>query len=168
MKCLCFSDSHGVSRYMKKAIERHKDAEVVFFLGDGLSDVEKLLSSDFPVAKLFVRGNCDSFGSFSSGEVEKTGAITLEGKRIVYTHGDLYGAKYGFDGLVRLAEERSADVVLYGHTHYALERYVPLEERGIYLFNPGTVGGVYYKPTYGILNIEKGNISFSIMDFADL
>lgn len=169
MKCLCFSDSHGISRYMKAALERHRDAEVVFFLGDGLSDAERLLGSNSSVARLFVRGNCDSaVGSISIGEAEKTGSITLEGKRIVYTHGDLYGAKYGFDGLIRLGEERDADVVLYGHTHYAVEKYISGESKGFYLLNPGTVGGVYYKPTYGILNVEKGNISFSIMDFEDL
>lgn len=168
MKCLCFSDSHGVSRYMRAALDRHKDAEVVFFLGDGLSDAEKLLTSYPSVAKLFVVGNCDTIGSFASCSTDKTGSITLEGKRIVYTHGDLYGAKYGFDGLIRLASEREADVVLFGHTHYAIEKYVSLKDRGFYLLNPGTVGGVYYSPSYGVLNIDKENISFSIMDFEDL
>ena len=169
MKCLCFSDSHGVSRYMKFALERHKDAEAVFFLGDGLSDAERLLETYTSVAKLFVRGNCDStVGPFSLAHVEKTGSIMLEGKRIVYTHGDLYGAKYGFDGLIRLAEERDADIVLYGHTHYAVEKYISGVGKDFYLLNPGTVGGVYYKPSYGVLIIEKGNISFSIMNFEDL
>lgn len=168
MKCLCFSDSHGVSGYMRAALARHSDAEVVFFLGDGLSDAEIALKNYPNMARLVVRGNCDTLGFFESSVAEKTGSITLEGKRIVYTHGDLYGAKYGFDGLIRLAEEREADVVLYGHTHYALEKYISLEKRGVYLFNPGTVGGVFYAPSYGVLNIDKGNISFSIMNFEDL
>ena len=42
MKCLCFSDSHGTSAYMRRALKMHPDAEVVFFLGDGLSDLEEL------------------------------------------------------------------------------------------------------------------------------
>ena len=33
MKCLCFSDSHGTSAYMRRALKMHPDAEVVFFLG---------------------------------------------------------------------------------------------------------------------------------------
>ncbi len=37
MKCLVFSDSHGNVSYMKKALRLHPDAEVVFFLGDGLA-----------------------------------------------------------------------------------------------------------------------------------
>jgi len=153
---------------MRAALARHSDAEAVFFLGDGLSDAESALKNYSNMARLVVCGNCDTLGFFESNAAEKTGSITLEGKRIVYTHGDLYGAKYGFDGLIRLAEEREADVVLYGHTHYAIEKYISLENRGIYLFNPGTVGGIYYNPSYGVLNIDKGNISFSIMNFEDL
>ena len=168
MKCLCFSDSHGNIRYLKSALERHRDAEVVFFLGDGLSDLERVMPVIGDKAVLSVKGNCDIFGALSGKEVEKTSAITLEGVRVVFTHGDLYGAKYGFDGLSRLGEERGADVVLYGHTHYALEKYISLEERGLYLLNPGTVGGVYQKPTYGVLNLENGRASFVIMDFEDL
>lgn len=168
MKCLCFSDSHGVSRYMRAALAKHRDAEVVFFLGDGLSDAENALKNYPNMARLVVRGNCDTLSFFESSVVEKTGSVNLEGKRIVYTHGDLYGAKYGFDGLIRLVEEREADVVLFGHTHYAIEKYISLEKRGIYLFNPGTVGGVYYAPSYGVINIDNGNISFSIMNFEDL
>jgi len=42
MKCLIFSDSHGNPTYMKRAIAKNPDAEVIFFLGDGISDAESL------------------------------------------------------------------------------------------------------------------------------
>ena len=168
MKCLCFSDSHGNLRYMKQAIERHRDAEVIFFLGDGLSDLDRVIDLAEDKAVFCVKGNCDVFGVLSEREVLKTSSVSLGGKRIVFTHGDLYGAKYGFEGLCRLAEETNADIVLFGHTHYAVEKYISLEERGVYLLNPGTVGGVYFKPSYGVLNIDGEFVSFSIMNFADL
>ena len=40
MKCLVFSDSHRNTRNMREALLRNPDAEVVFFLGDGLSDAD--------------------------------------------------------------------------------------------------------------------------------
>ncbi len=162
MKCLCFSDSHGYTAYIQKALELHRDAEVVFFLGDGLSDME-LFAGKYPTcAFLAVRGNCDTTSLFMGNTVAKTESITLLDKRIVYTHGDLYGVKYGEDGLLRLAESRSADILLYGHTHIPKEKYLPREEGGIYLFNPGSIGYSYSNaPSYGIMNLTENGVLFS-------
>ena len=154
MKCLCFSDSHGSTLAMYKALSIHKDAEVIFFLGDGLSDFEMFIR-DKTRAWLAVRGNCDREFTLGDVTVTKTDSINIEGRRIVFTHGDLYGVKYGLDEVTRLAEEASADVVLFGHTHEPLERYIPTENGGFYLFNPGSVGG--FKHSFGVMNItEKG------------
>lgn len=162
MKCLIFSDSHGCVSYIVKALKLHPDAEVVFFLGDGLSDIEYLRSSYKTVAFLSVRGNCDSRASLFGNSVEKLESVTLMDKRIVYTHGDLYGVKYGDGGLIRLAKERSADVILYGHTHIPRESYIPTEEGGFYLFNPGSIGYSYgSSPTYGIMDLGEKGIAFS-------
>ena len=162
MKCLCFSDSHGYSSYIEKAIMLHRDAEVVFFLGDGLSDIEPLAARLKNIAFLAVRGNCDYTARFGDTAVEKTSSITLMNKRIVFTHGDLYGAKYGTDGLFSLGVSRSADIVLFGHTHQPLEKYIPTEEGGIYLFNPGSIGYSYgNSPTYGVINLLDNGIGFS-------
>ena len=46
MKCLVFSDSHGDTAYIKRAILKNKDAEVLFFLGDGLYDIDEVASRD--------------------------------------------------------------------------------------------------------------------------
>ena len=163
MKCIVFSDSHGFTSFMDKAINLHKDAEVIFFLGDGLSDAEIVASRFKDKAWLFVRGNCDYSSVAFGATAEKTSSITLEGKRIVFTHGDLYGVKYGEDGLLRLAESRSGDIVLFGHTHIPFERYVPTEESGIYLFNPGSIGapGFGGGGSYGVIDITEKGICFS-------
>lgn len=168
MTCLCFSDSHGVTRYIKEALDRHRDADAVFFLGDGLSDIEPFVNADIGKrAWFFVRGNCDFYGSVNGIEARKLETLTLEGQRIAFTHGDLYGVKYGFDGVVRLAENSSADIVLFGHTHFATEKYVPLllSDRGVNLFNPGTVGGIGAEPTYGVLTLSPKGALFSVMNF---
>jgi putative phosphoesterase len=158
MKCLVLSDSHGDSYSIGRILNMHPDAEVLFFLGDGLSDLEHFIRNK-KIAFLAVRGNCDRDFVLGDILVKKTDSINIEGRRIVFTHGDLYGVKYGLDGAIRLAEECFADVVLFGHTHEPLEKYIPLDEGGIYLFNPGSVSG--YKPSYGIMNITEKGILFS-------
>lgn len=142
---------------MQRALLSHPDAEVVFFLGDGLSDADLISSADSARAWLAVAGNCDLSPMFRGSFVKKTDAITLEGSRIVFTHGDLYGAKYGIGGLLRLASETSADVVLFGHTHEPCERYMPSDGSGVYLFNPGSVGA----GSYGVILLTENGILLS-------
>ena len=161
MKCLVFSDSHGTSFGMKRALRMHPDAEVIFFLGDGLSDFEELIY-DRSRAYIAVRGNWDVNGILGDSMVKKTDSITLMGHRIFLTHGDLYGVKYGLDGIKRLAVDHNADLVLFGHTHQKLEKYIPTEEGGYYLFNPGSIGGGFgIKPSYGVINLTEQGILLS-------
>ena len=161
MKCLCFSDSHGSALNIRRAINMHPDAEIAFFLGDGLDDLEPFLK-DSSRAFLAVRGNCDRSAVLGDTMVKKTDKITLENRRIVFTHGDLYGAKYGLDGLMALATESGADLLLFGHTHQPFEKYIPTDNGGYYLFNPGSIGGGFgSKPTYGVINISESGILLS-------
>jgi putative phosphoesterase len=145
---------------MKQALLRHPDAEVVFFLGDGTSDAETLFLSDRERQWICVRGNCDFRSYVGTREIEALERITLMGKRIVLTHGDLYGAKYGSDGLLRLAEKESADIVLFGHTHAPFEKYFNTSHGGVYLFNPGSIGASH-TPSYGVITLTDGGVLFS-------
>ena len=156
MKCLCFSDSHGSSYNIRAALSMHPDAEVIFFLGDGLNDLEDFIL-DRNRAWIAVQGNCDYSATLGGGLVKKTDSITLCGKRIVLTHGDLYGVKYGIDGVKKLAEDSRADIVLFGHSHIPFEKYTPTDDGGYYLFNPGSIGAGYECRSYGVINItDKG------------
>lgn len=158
MKCLVFSDSHGNNSLISRALMKHPDAEVVFFLGDGLSDINDLASLDNERMWIAVKGNCDFSGIFMNRVADKTEEITLMGKKIVATHGDLYNAKYGTEGLVSLAHSRGADIVLFGHTHIRHEEYVD-GEHPFYLFNPGSASSPSY--SYGILTLDEKYILLS-------
>ena len=161
MKCLCFSDSHGSTYGISRALNMHKDAEVIFFLGDGLSDMELFLYNK-ERAILAVRGNWDTSAILGDNLVKSLDFITLGGYKIAFTHGNLYGVKYGLDGVISLANEHNADIVLFGHTHQPLEKYISTDEGGIYLFNPGSIGGGFgIKPSYGIIDITDKGVSFS-------
>ena len=163
MKCLVFSDSHNDFYFMKKAISLHPDAEVVFFLGDGLSDLEEIYLTFADKKFLAVKGNCDFRMIAMNSFVPKTAEIELLGKKIVYTHGDLYGAKYGMAGLEKLSKEKNADIVLFGHTHTSSVEYVTSEDyKPFYLFNPGSIGRPHLtRPTYGVLTLADGQYLLS-------
>lgn len=157
MKYLCFSDSHGSDYLIARALALHPDATAVFFLGDGLSDVEKYLESDRRVWYA-VRGNCDISAIAAGRLVPKTQSITLGARRFTLTHGDLYGAKYGLAGLTAIAADSSSDVILYGHTHQPYLEY----RDGIYYFNPGSISPSYMNtPTYGVITVADNGILFS-------
>ena len=131
----------------------HSDTEVVFFLGDGISDIEEIASSHPAIFFIAVRGNCDLSYSFLSRPLLKTEEITLDGNHILLTHGDLYGVKAGLSELCSLAESRGADIILFGHTHTPLEKYFSLGERSYYIFNPGSAS--VRDRSYGILTTGK-------------
>ena len=131
----------------------HPDAEAVFFLGDGLSDVDSLAKEYNDKFWIAVRGNCDFYAIFRGEEVKKTETLFLCGYRITATHGDLYGVKYGEGGLVKLARETDSDIVLFGHTHSAYSKYISDYEKPFYLFNPGSISSA--SGSYGIMMLDK-------------
>lgn len=166
LKCLIFSDSHGHALHrMQSVIQSHPDAEIVFFLGDGLSEAESLPALFPNRTFLFVRGNCD-FAPLSP--IEETDTITLDGVRIVFTHGHRYDAKYSYRGLSALASSRGAQICLFGHTHSPTEQYHGEGEPPFTLFNPGSIGQPNLgRPTYGLLTITNGQylLSHGEVDF---
>ena len=159
-KCLVFSDSHGHGLLrMQRVIASHPDAEVIFFLGDGLSEAESLVPLFPERCFLFVRGNCD-FSPLSP--VEETDFITLEGVSIVFTHGHKYDAKFSYHGLCALAAARGAQICLFGHTHSPTEEYHGEGEKPFTLFNPGSIGQPScIRPTYGVLTLFDGQYLLS-------
>jgi putative phosphoesterase len=135
----------------------HRDTEVVFFLGDGLLDIENI-AVDFPAVMFYrVRGNCDFGGAFS--DVKKTDILTLLGKRILLTHGDLYGVKGGVGGIISLGRKNGCDLVLFGHTHIPYEYYD--SESGTYLFNPGSISESYSGRSFGVITVTEKDILLS-------
>ena len=153
MKCIVFSDSHGTLSVMRRAIKMNMDAEVVFFLGDGLSDLEAI-ATEFP-DKFFVavRGNCDYYATFRSQTVPITDSITIDGFKILLTHGHAYDVKYSLDRLGYLALSEGADIVLFGHTHHPFEQYVSDCDHPYYLFNPGSAS--YSSGSFGLISFAN-------------
>ncbi len=163
MKALIFSDSHGNYRYMQKIIGDCPDVEYVFFLGDGLSDLEQVQSKHPDKIYYGVRGNCDFFSSSLLGSYEIDRMLWLEGKRIWLTHGHAHNVKYGEQNIYYKARENGIDIVLYGHTHIPSEHYYPDGDGGVYTFCPGSIGQLAHSDCYsfGRLQIDEKGILFS-------
>lgn len=151
-KVLVVSDVHGRLRDLRWVLENEK-ADALFFLGDGLRDLDAALSmrkTPLPYPVYRVRGNCDYA---HPDPIE--GLVPFGGVLFFYTHGHAYGVKMGCEHLAESAGGRGADVALFGHTHSrALERGVG---GAATVFNPGSLmdGG-----SYGVITIEDGVCQF--------
>lgn len=160
MKILVFSDSHGKFINMQKAIDMHPDAQYLLHLGDGTADLDDINTVNKKIYT--VNGNFeDSFFSAQKGLPFQ--CVEIEGKRIFMCHGHRQRVSYGLQNLCYNALENDADVALYGHTHVKYDKFVPFEQKGLHVFNPGSISRprdcVY--PSYGIIEIQKNGILLS-------
>ncbi|MEW4354402.1 metallophosphoesterase [Streptococcus pneumoniae] len=124
---IVMSDSHG-DRAVVEDIKEHYLGKVDAIFHNGDSE----LASDDPIWQgiTVVAGNMDFYGGY------KDRLLTLVGDtRIAQTHGHLYMINFGFQKLDFWAQEKNADICLYGHLH------VPdawMEGKTLFL-NPGSV-----------------------------
>ena len=113
MRILVCSDSHGKKYNLKDAYDRERP-DYIFFLGDGLRDLD-LLELPYNVYLAAVKGNCDMI------QEDETRCFCLENKKLLLTHGHNSHVKQGLWKLDLLAREKQADIIFYGHTHQKLE-----------------------------------------------
>lgn len=157
MRILVFSDSHGEVRRMKNLLAR-AEVDAVLFLGDGIRDFEAL-QEDYRGKAVFmaVRGNCDFLCDYPAERV-----VSYEGVRILMLHGHTRNVKHGTETLEAYARGQGIDLVLYGHTHRAEDRYLPPEDgegKPLRLFNPGSIGASYGEgPRFGYLDLRNGQV----------
>ena len=144
MRILVVSDSHGDSFTLGRIIRNQPNAEVVVFLGDGESDVLRCGIHLIDKYVIKVKGNCDFYSELDANVTQ-----VIEGKKFFITHGYLENVKFGIDNLIYKGQEPGADIILYGHTHVPVSKYID----GVYVFNPGSVKN----GEYGFIDItDKG------------
>ena len=151
-RILLLSDSHGGKYHLSLIPEfcRERGIDRVFHLGDIVEDARWLQQQlDIPLS--FVAGNCD-WSSHCDRELRET----IEGKRLLFVHGDRYGVKYGYDRLSYYAEENMMDAVFFGHTHRPFAAYVGR----VLLVNPGALKD----GSLCVLEISKKDIVPRILD----
>lgn len=154
-RILVVSDVHSDVPSLRRIL-RSEQADAMFFLGDGLRDLDSAIEQEnrqghpaprWPVYR--VRGNCD-IGAPDPLE----GLAPFGGILFFYTHGHAYGVKMGTGRLAEAAAARGADVALYGHTH-AEDLEKPQAGRPA-VFNPGAL----LRGSYGVITVKNGHCSF--------
>ncbi len=155
MKLLVFSDSHGNCSDMKRAIKRHKNAQVIFFCGDGHNDIQDMMA-EFPDKQFYsVKGNCDWYCDFPS-----LLTVTVCGKKIMLTHGHIQRVKESLYSLAALGHQENADIVLFGHTHSQLTT----ADGRMLIMNPGSVG---FDECYGMIDIDEKTGKITAAEYPD-
>ena len=167
MKLIVVSDTHGRYDRLARLMDMHKDADALIFLGDGLNDLSRADAYSYPFSVYAVKGNCDGISFFSlrpAAEDEMT--LTFEGYKFFVIHGHTRSVKNNMDRAILASRTKGADVLLYGHTHVATDRYIPEGEDGnkpLRLFNPGSLGASGDgEAHFGLIEIRNGNILTSL------
>ena len=169
MTLLALSDTHGRFDRLLEVASLHKSADAILFLGDGLRDLSTL-PSELSQKICAVRGNCDVF-SVGADDVPNERFLYFGDYRILMMHGHTHGVKADGMRALAYAASRGADVLVYGHTHTASERYFPegydaggvILPKPIYVLNPGSLGSPRDgRPSYGLVDLSAGGIVTSI------
>ncbi len=170
-KILVFSDSHGNELYMSQAISLNRDADMIVHLGDGVADLTFPLPDDPEIPIVTLEGNGEYYGFVRTDpryriRTKKTALVEFEGKKIFMTHGHLFDVKWGLGKLLSRGYAEGADIILFGHTHSPICKYLPAgteldfvgaTDRPMLLFNPGSIGqGPTH--TFGILTFQNGEV----------
>ena len=145
MKVLVFSDSHGASTLADEMINKEKDCSMVFFLGDGIEEAEKMIDIYKDKKFILVKGNNDW-----SSQVDTEAYKYIEGLTIMSCHGHRFNVRFSLRDLLTAAGSVVANIALYGHTHKSGMYNDPIT--GICAINPGAL----CDGKYAVLTIQKG------------
>ncbi len=154
------SDSHDNVESVMRAIEffNDRDVDFVFHLGDIVSPFTLRLFSKLEPELAIVFGNNDGDKLLLSSIARENGFIisepplTLElmDKRILALHG-WRDPKYTVSIVNSIANSRSFDIILYGHTHKVDVRRID----NVLIVNPGeTHGYISGKTTVAIIDLD--------------
>ncbi|WEV44632.1 metallophosphoesterase [Streptococcaceae bacterium ESL0687] len=154
---IIMSDSHGDRKIVEDIKNKYLGkASAIIHCGDSELPSDDKVWEGITV----VRGNCD----FDSGYKELV-SLEDEGKKILVTHGHLFGVNFGLTGLENLAKQNQADMVFFGHIHRPVAQ---IEDKTLYL-NPGSISqprGEYPEKMYCKLELTKDayNIQYLTRD----
>ena len=120
------SDTHGNFSAIDKLLSIMSESNYVIHLGDHDADI-LCYRKELKDKIISVKGNCDG------GSDEQV--LTIEGVKILITHGNLYGVKQSLYKLLLRAKELGVSAVFYGHTHQQSIENID----GIEFINPGAM-----------------------------
>lgn len=149
MKAIVLSDSHRDFNAILRIMEREGTVDYIIHAGDVQKDVDDIEAMWQRIPCICVLGNND-FGVWG---VPTRREFTLGSKRLLLTHGHLYGVKSSLARLKKEARLAQADICIFGHTHIPYDS----EEDGIHFLNPGAA----YR-SYAVLEIQGEDVTITL------
>lgn len=155
MRIVVISDTHGNQSAIRRGLERIGAVEVVLHLGDHGADLAGLVPTSIETHA--VLGNSDPHRNLPEELL-----LNFNGHTLFLCHGHRYGVKQGFQRLFYKGLDVGADIVLFGHTHRALN----CQEEGVLLLNPGSAGKPYpgERASFAVLDLEPGFCNARIVE----
>lgn len=156
MKVLIVSDTHRQDANLCRVLENVKELDLMIHLGDaeGSEDFFEAIA-DCPVE--IISGNNDFFSRLPREKI-----INLGKYKVWLTHGHYYNVSFTYEKIIKEAEYKNADIVMFGHIH----RPVLEKHNNIMLVNPGSLSyprQADRRPSYIIMQIDDdGEACFTI------
>lgn len=149
------SDSHGDREIVEQIKAKYAGkVAAIFHNGDSEVPAHESVWSDVKV----VRGNCDWDAGYPELLMTELPDLT-----VVQTHGHLYGINFTWHRLDLLAQEKQADLCLYGHLH----RPAAWRSGKTVFVNPGSVSqprGEVNVPLYALITVSPETIKVDFYD----
>jgi uncharacterized protein len=153
-KVLIISDSHGLTKELEIIRERHLgEVDLMIHCGDS----ELMADNKAIEGYLTVMGNCDFTGGYPLETLTE-----VAGRKILVTHGHRFSVKTSLLKLAYKAEEVSADIVCFGHSHILGAEVIG----GRLFLNPGSIRlpRERLEKTYVILDLLDDKINMAVFE----
>ncbi len=163
MRICVLADTHLNVPLGVNAVNEMGEVDLFVHLGDCYVDAVKI-NEETGVPFKAVPGNKDWHA-----DVPETIFWEVEGVKIMATHGHIVDVcaydqpdvcQEKFMRMAKVAKDNDAQMILYGHNHKAEKFYLD----DILFFNPGELTYGTYRCTYGILEINNGQISAELVE----
>ena len=155
-RIMIVSDTHRRITNLAEALYREGNIDKLIHLGD-FEGEDEVIRGMAGCEVMFVPGNNDFFS-----DLPREKEFYIGKYKVWLTHGHTYYVSMGNEYLKEEARARSADIVMYGHTH----RPVVDIEGGLVAVNPGSLTYPRQegrRPSFVIMELDrKGEAHFTI------
>ena len=161
MKVAIISDIHDNLINLEKCLAWSKANAVaaVICCGDIVnSETLDYLAKNFKGTIYLVRGNLEIYQEI---EVQQYSNINYLGLANIFTlDNKKIGVCHQPDLIKEIIRQGQCDYIFYGHTHQPWLK----QENSVKIINPGTLGGVFYKASFAVLDTETGELELKLLE----
>lgn len=159
MQIAIVSDSHDNQNNIQKMLDfcSQNKIQIIIHCGDVTTKETALFLDQNFNGKIYLSlGNCDQDHDITDLNLKNFSIFNNIGNL------ELQGLKIGFCHFPELAKDSclSYDFFFYGHTHKPWIQKV----QDCQLANPGTLGGVFYKPSFAVLDLETKKLELKLLE----